>query len=350
MPVALSSNIRGLVDTVRQGDWKPSADSLVEGRRRIGDGIQALLKRAETYCSSVLDGDFSGASGNTGDKPRTYPPYTWDTKRLQAIECIWGDCFMEPGGEDFAAEFLGLKGFNKDAKVLDLTTGLGGTALTAIERKDLWVEAMEPVESLFDSVLKLNKDEHRVRKFKHHNADLRYLELPKERYDLVYTRERLFTVHNKAEVLKEVVESLKPGGTLVISDYMAVDVEGRARLLGPWSAMEPARPSLWTLAQYQKAFEDLGLTIEHELDFTKKYLELVLKGWHRAKRKVAKNKSDREFTDYLLREGDIWLARVNALNSGALCVRRICASTERREEDCGAKFASINELRKSRGS
>ena len=250
----------------------------------------------------------------------------WGAQRLMLVQQLWGESFLEPGGADRARKLFSHVMPNPKQSVMDLTTGLGGTAFTLAQAQDIWIDALEPDADLAAAALKAASVSGLGRQVSVRRIDVDAIGIPKNKYDLAYSRERLFALSQKLELLTSAGDSLKEDGNLVITDLMIpapemMDTEGYRA----WTGTEPVMPQPWTMALYTKSLEDCGLKIAGRQDFTKDYLADIHAGWQKIAVELESGQFDRSLAEHFLAEGEVWAGRAKALETGVISYCRIIA-------------------------
>ncbi len=251
---------------------------------------------------------------------------SWGPERLKLVQALWGESFLEPGGANRTRKLFSHVMPNSKQSVVDLTAGLGGTAFTLAQDQGLWMDAMEPIADLAAEALKSASISGLGAQVPVSHINIDAIDVPKNKYHLAYTRERLFAMSQKLEVLTSAAGGLKDGGTLVITDLMVpnseiMDTEGYRE----WASTEPFLPQPWTMALYAKSLEDLGLKVAGRQNSTQDYLDDIHAGWTRITRDLKKGEFDRSLENYLLAEGELWAARSKVLVDGVISHCRIIA-------------------------
>jgi len=249
----------------------------------------------------------------------------WSTARISVIQSVWGEGFTEPGGAKFTKNLLGWLALNSRQSVLDLTAGLGGVARSIAADQNLWMAALEPVPELAAEGRRQSIAAGLGRQVPIALADLETHELAKARYDAIYSRERLFTVRKKAKLLSGCAEALKPRGQILITDYMRNQDTGGAELAACWGQHEKELPSAWTKKAYVDCMTELGFNILTAQDITEDMVEYIKSAWRRVPNLIAESAFNHRQIGYLVKEGEIWMARLRAMEDGKLTVARIHA-------------------------
>lgn len=143
----------------------------------------------------------------------------YDPKFNLALQWLWGDGFLSPGGPDEIAEML--RGVPVDGRsVLDIGSGLGAASLLLVETHGAAAVHGIDVESHL-------VEESRDRADRRQLADRVTFELVEpgllpfddETYDVVFTKDSVLHIPDKPAFYAEVIRVLKPGGVFVGSDW-----------------------------------------------------------------------------------------------------------------------------------
>lgn len=249
----------------------------------------------------------------------------WSAGRLSAMESVWGETFLEPGGERQARKLLALLTLDPRQSVLDLTAGLGGTALAISNRFGLWMDAFEPVEELAREGRRRCVMAGMGNRVAYQHVDFAEPSLPPGRYDAVYSRERLFSVENKQSLVEQCAGALKPNGSVLITDFVRADSVSAQDANDAWACHDGESAHLWSLRDYRVALTDQGLNMLLCSDISEDYLAMVSRAWARVPLQIRDKSLSRRKVSLLMEEGEIWLSRIRALESGQIGVGRIHA-------------------------
>lgn len=254
-------------------------------------------------------------------------PNEWTPERFRVVQQIWGEGFMEPGGAALAGKLLGPAKIDSKKTVLDLTVKLGGTMAAITKDANLWMEGFETHPELLKRALNMMNTMGLGSRITVTRVDYHTLDLPKRKYDVIYSRERLFSIADKQSLIEKIGAALKPTGQFLFTDYMAADPEQFETEIKAWTAAERHTVYPWTLELYKATLEQAGYSIWAVHDFSEEFLNQINTGWNRVVRELEAGQLDRKYVDYLMQEGEIWLARAKALESGALKIHRIQATS-----------------------
>jgi len=229
---------------------------------------------------------------------------------ITRYERMFGAGFISTGGIDTTREIcqhLPLK----DSKVLDVGSGLGGSAFLMTDEFNATVVGVD----LLPEVVRISRERIGGRKnVSFLIGDAAVLDVGKD-YDIVYTRDTLLHVEDKLTMLKKFREVLKDGGMVFISDYThapnfdSLDTEFK-------EYVKKAGYHMVDIQAYGKLLSDAGFRDVKVDDQTQHFLQLLHVEMDRLKQN--KEKFVRELSqtdyDYLIER---WEKKVRMVNAGS---------------------------------
>ncbi len=285
---------------------------------------------ARQHLSNWWHGKTEPISGVT-EQPQDTDVETQDLSSPEQFTAVrnelWGGGFLEPGGPEATRKLFKEFNINSRQPVLDLTAGLGGTALLLVQDHNLWMNALEPNAALADQARRMVQQCNLSDRLPIEDVDLEKVShITDNKFHLIYTRERLFAVSEKIKLLTAAAKGLRDDGRLVITDYLLSQPDGLdSEALKSWTGSEVTTPHPWTLERYTSTLEQCGLKVISCKDQTKSYCENVLHAWRRLLRSFETDGAIGEWGDALLAEGELWMKRLQALDTGDLTFCRIVA-------------------------
>lgn len=180
---------------------------------------------------------------------------------VESMESAYGVGFLSPGGADELGDML--SGLRLDGQaVLDLGCGVGGACFLlardfgAGRVLGIDVEA-DSIARALDAAKALGLDD-RV-SFEHVQPGP--LPFPDGQFDLIFTKDVVCHVPDKAPLLAEVFRVLRPGGLLVLGDWMRGNDRTGAEAFDAWVAQHSAAGLKFSFepeAVYRGALEAVG--------------------------------------------------------------------------------------------
>lgn len=256
-------------------------------------------------------------------KPKSPPlqpaPSATSTSKAEVLQMLWGKGHTLPGGDDFALTLVKGLTFHNSLPYLDISAGLGGGTSAIARHHKITVEGIEVDPELAASAMELLTAHGLTKVSPIRCADPQSEKLGEGKYAAVFARETLFTIPDRKTLLRNVVASLSPAGSIVLTDFMPADrATGTNPELEAWRQAEPARALPFTLEEYSELLEQSQFAIDTSDDLSAKYIGLIQAGWQRLHTCLQTAKLSPETANMLMAEGSIWLARCKALESGDL--------------------------------
>lgn len=185
------------------------------------------------------------------------------------LELVWGDGFLSPGGPDEVARVL--EGIDlTDRSVLDIGCGVGGVDVALVERFGArWVTGID-VE---DTVLAAAR-----RRVERHGLTDRVgvvkvapgpLPFPPATFDVVFSKDSIVHIPDKATLARDVARVVTPGGWFVASDWLIGHDGEPTPEMRDYIAAEGLDFGMASPASYREAlaaagFVDIELRSRHE--------------------------------------------------------------------------------------
>lgn len=253
----------------------------------------------------------------------------YDDIRLEVIGNLWGAGFSHPGGAKYALDLNKFVSLKSELTYLDLSAGLGGGTRAVARQYKLWLTGLERDKALAEAAndISIDEDMELQAPIRHYDPD--NLQLEEAKYDVIFSRESLCSVDDRAEFLRRVGAALKPDGNLLLTDFVLTDRNRECDALRAWRESEPHTPRPWTMDEYRQSLNDLRYDVRVFEDVTAEYMPLIQSGWKRLVGTIEVGGLDPHFVDILMEEAKIWNSRHRALQSGRLRLLRVHALMRR---------------------
>jgi ubiquinone/menaquinone biosynthesis C-methylase UbiE len=153
---------------------------------------------------------------------------------IGALELVWGDGFLSPGGKDELALFLeGVDLAGKD--VLDVGCGVGGCDVVLVRdhgaRHVLGIDIEQP---LIDRATARAEQQGLSDQLTFQLVEPGPFPLDDASFDVVFSKDAMIHIEDKHALFKEVFRVLRPGGLFVASDWMRRDEETPGPIAQHW--------------------------------------------------------------------------------------------------------------------
>lgn len=175
-----------------------------------------------------------------------------------ALQYVWGPGFLSPGGSEEVAEML--EGLDIRGKhVLDIGSGLGGVDLLLVARHGAaQVIGVDVEEQLIDSARALAADAGLSGAARFQLVGPGPLPFADGRFDLVFSKDAMVHIPDKAALYADVLRLLKPDGGFAASDWLWAEGAEDSPVVRAWLAKGPLKFAFTTPAEAREALERAG--------------------------------------------------------------------------------------------
>jgi SAM-dependent methyltransferase len=160
-------------------------------------------------------------------------------------------------------------------------------------------------------------------------SDFEKLQLPERKFAYALWKEGLFRVSDKQRLLNSVYDSLKPGGGLVITDFVTPKRGYTSPEVQDWLCSEPVAPTLWSAEETLEVLNSLKFRVPIHEDISMEYQRIVIDAWKRwlvlLPRLQEEGKLDAQFRSALMSQLTYWVHRANLIETGELRLFRYFA-------------------------
>jgi phosphoethanolamine N-methyltransferase len=153
-----------------------------------------------------------------GENTTIHASGQYSPQSLRRYERIFGTDFLSSGGPDTTAAICATLGLRPGMRVLDVGSGLGGSAFYMHRVFGAEVVGIDLLGELVGQARAraAARGMHGVR---FEQGDILHAQLPSSSFDLIYSRDAFLYVADKAALFSRLYHLLVPGGRLFISDY-----------------------------------------------------------------------------------------------------------------------------------
>lgn len=247
----------------------------------------------------------------------------WSQERIKVAELIWGDGFTFPGGADHVLQMVKPMTLTSAKSMLDIGCGLGGATRAIAKTFGTWVVGMEASPALAAAGMQYSEMAGLAKKAPVQHFDPATIEFQAKKYDAVCLRNVFSSITDKHRLLSQVEKALRPGGSILVSDFAITKPGASSPALSTWTAAEDHPPLLCTLDDFKKEFDGLKLDTRVAEDMTGEFRGIVVQGWaHLAEILEGKTIEPGEAAA-LAKEIKLWQLRLAALDAGELRVVRL---------------------------
>jgi ubiquinone/menaquinone biosynthesis C-methylase UbiE len=142
---------------------------------------------------------------------------------VERLHTIWGEGFLSPGGPEEVREIV--EGIDLvDKVVLDVGFGTGGPAIAlATNHLAKKIVGIDVESNLYDRAKKIVGQADLAEKIELKIVKPGPFPFDDETFDIVFSKDSMVQIEDKAALFTEIKRVLKPGGVFVASDWLASD-------------------------------------------------------------------------------------------------------------------------------
>lgn len=182
----------------------------------------------------------------------------YDDNFVHALELVWGEGFLSPGGAGEVAKAL--EGVDIAGKsVLDVGSGVGGVDIALVRDHGaasvLGIDVEQPV---IDRAIARAEREGLSDRITYRKVTPGPFPLDDESFDVVFSKDAMIHIPDKAALFTEVFRVLRPGGFFSGSDWMRGNEEPATPEMTRWLEVVGLTFGLKSQAQYKAALVGAG--------------------------------------------------------------------------------------------
>ncbi|XP_065840487.1 uncharacterized protein [Oscarella lobularis] len=136
-------------------------------------------------------------------------------------EKIFGKGYVSPGGAKVTEQLVATLDLKPGERVMDIGCRIGGADFHMADKYDVSVLGVSQSSTMTSIAMEhgLKRHKHLQTKVQFEVCDVMAREFPDSSFDVIYSREAIVHIENKAVLFKKFHKWLKPGGRLLIGDY-----------------------------------------------------------------------------------------------------------------------------------
>ena len=249
----------------------------------------------------------------------------YDKNVISFLEEIWGDGFLSPGGRAEVERVI--TGVNIAGKnILDIGSGSGACAVLLVSEHDAarvtGIDVEDTVCEAASSRVKMAELDHRIDILR---IDPGPLPLDASTFDVVFSKDSIIHISDKAEMARQAFRVLKPGGQFAASDWLISHDGLPSSQMADYIRAEGLGFAMASPAAYHQAMQTAGFEEIELVNRNTWYAKVAAKelAWLRGPDRD--DLSKRHGADFIDHQVLIWTKLVGVLESGEHCPHHIRA-------------------------
>jgi phosphoethanolamine N-methyltransferase len=248
-----------------------------------------------------------------------YPP-----RLIAMLEAVWGIGFLSPGGAAEVARVLEGRDL-KGKSVLDIGCGAGGIDVALAKAHGAaYVTGIDVEDSVISHARALVARQGLADRIGLAKVAPGPLPFPPGTFDVVFSKDSIVHIPDKAALMAEVARVLRPGGWFLASDWL-IGTDDISPLMAAYIAAEGLDFGMATPARYRAAMEgagmkDIAITSRNEWYRHEARTEVA-----RMKGETGKNAAILVGQDFVTHNIGIWERMIPVLDTGEHCPTHLAA-------------------------
>lgn len=288
---------------------------------------QTFKKRLKAWWRGYEFFDDSAPPIEVGPLEEEEPPdlLNWGARRRLALATLFGPDMDRCMPEAARIRMTRPMGLNNKMSIAEIGSGLGGFSRWIVDEYEAYVTGYEANQEMAEASNEKVKMAGVARFIKISHCDYDDFQ-PKERsVDAAFAAEALYCVEDKELMFRRIRSMMRPEGQFMMSDYMTDGVAPDNPDLVKWIESEPIRPHILDVAKTREYLTKAGFEVSIAEDTTKEYKMSVLKAFSDYADSNAGADPDDVLHAWVLKEGELWTSRIQAMEKGVLKVYRLYA-------------------------
>jgi ubiquinone/menaquinone biosynthesis C-methylase UbiE len=177
---------------------------------------------------------------------------------VAALELIWGEGFLSPGGPEEVAAALAGRDI-RGAAVLDIGCGIGGIDLLLAER--FGAAKVTGIDVEGDNIKRARRRAERrdlAGRVGYRLVEPGPLPFEPASFDVVFSKDSIIHIPDKEPLFADVFRVLRPGGRFIASDWLRVDDGPPSAEMERYVEAEGLSFAMGSPARYRRALEQAG--------------------------------------------------------------------------------------------
>jgi cyclopropane fatty-acyl-phospholipid synthase-like methyltransferase len=242
----------------------------------------------------------------------------WPSSRIAVAEALWGEGFLFPGGADEVLRLAKPLGLSAASSLLLIGAGSGGAPRQIAAEFGVWVTGYEANARLLEVANERSRRAGLGRRAQVEPWDPQAPKFPPRYFHHGMTIEAL-RLARPEKLLAAASLALKPGGQLVLLETVSdLPLEAADPTVATWLRLDHRAGGVPSELAITEALGRLGFDVRIVEDVSRRDMLNAMEGWRVAVEGMAGARPALRQVAVVVREAELWLARVRLMRAGRL--------------------------------
>ncbi len=285
-------------------------------------GKASLLNRLHAWWEGdEAEADDAAANGNfgelSGDQDGAMEgAASWPEPRLAAAQRLFGEGCVFPGSEDAVMQLAEPLQLDDTKLVLDITAGIGAATRVIAREFGCKVDGLQQDPAQLELAVKYAETAGLSDKITIQDGSLGNCKIEPGSRDAVFGRAALLGLKEKDSIFHDIWALLKPGGQLLLAEFVAKNAEAAKEDMVEWGKFEKMKPYLVTVDQIKQGLSASHLDVHQADDLSEAFCSHITRGLAGLTSVLKQGTIPKDQRSWIMWEVELWARRVLLLQGG----------------------------------
>jgi SAM-dependent methyltransferase len=242
----------------------------------------------------------------------------WPSARIGVAEALWGEGFLFPGGGPEVLRLTAPLGLSAASSLLLIGAGSGGPPRRIAEQFGVWVTGYEANARLAALANERSHGAGLGRRAQVEPWDPLAPRFPRRYFHHGLAIQALRGA-SPEPLLAAAAKALKPGGQLVLLETVSdLPLDPADSTVATWARLDHRPASVPTELAITEIIRRLGFDVRIVEDVSRREMQNAIRGWRTAVQAMAGARPALRQVAVVVREAELWLARLHLMRAGRL--------------------------------
>ena len=250
----------------------------------------------------------------------------WPAPRLAAAQLLFGEGCTFPGSKRAITQLIEPLQLGENMTVVDIGAGIGTATRVIAQETGAKVEALEIDPAQVELAQRFAEQSGLGDKVAVVEGSLGNCQIEPGSRDAIFGREALLGESEKDKAFLEMWSLLKPGGQILLADFVAKVPEGAKEDAAEWAKFEKMKPHLTTVDNIKQGLSATHLDVHMAEDISDQFCSHILRGLAGLTDTLKQGNVPKDQRPWIMWEVELWARRVTTLQAGNIGIYRFHAS------------------------